>query len=294
VRQVGDIIGRERATRFLNFLSAQRIAAELREEGGNAFRVWVVDEDHLERAEEMLGAFLSAPDDRRFDAPAAPVDRPQAAAPSARRPLVFEETSFGMGRVTLAFVMISVALTFVRDLPGAESFVLKLFFSQRYERSFPEIMDGELWRIITPIFLHGGWLHLIFNMLWLFQLGGAIERLEGSGYLAAMVLLTGALCNTAQYLVAGPNFMGMSGVVYGLLGYIWMMSKYKAGTQYGLPQQTVGFMLIWLVICLIGLIPNVANTQHVVGLLLGVTWGFVRSGRLRELRRQAKFKRSQR
>jgi GlpG protein len=88
--------------------------------------------------------------------------------------------------------------------------------------------------------------------------------------------------------------MGMSGVVYGLLGYIWMMSKYKAGTQYGLPQQTVGFMLIWLVICLIGLIPNVANTQHVVGLLLGVTWGFLRSGRLSELRRQAKFKRSQR
>jgi membrane associated rhomboid family serine protease len=45
---------------------------------------------------------------------------------------------------------------------------------------------------------------------------------------------------------------------------------------------------------LIGLIPNVANTQHVVGLLLGVTWGFLRSGRLSELRRQAKFKRSQR
>jgi GlpG protein len=294
VRQVGDIIGRERATRFLNFLATQRIAAELREEGGNAFRVWILDEDHLERAEEMLGAFLSAPDDRRFDAPAAPVERPRAAPPRSRRPVSFEETSIGMGRVTLAFVMISVALTFVRDLPGAESFVLKLFFSLRDERSFPEIMDGEVWRIITPIFLHGGWLHLIFNMLWLFQLGGAIERLEGSGYLAGMVLITGALCNTAQYLVAGPAFMGMSGVVYGLLGYIWMMSKYKAGTQYALPQQTVGFMLIWLVICLIGLIPNVANTQHVVGLLLGVAWGFLRSGRLGELRRQAKFKRSQR
>jgi GlpG protein len=93
-----------------------------------------------------------------------------------------------------------------------------------------------------------------------------------------MVLVLAILCNTGQYIVSGPLFVGMSGVVYGLLGYIWMMTQFQVPTLYILSPQTVMFMLIWLGLCLVGIIPNVANTEHVVGLLIGVAWGFVRSG----------------
>lgn len=292
MRQVGDIVGLENANRFLNFLAKEKIQGELREEDAGIYRVWVVNEDQLEQAEQWFREFLQTPNDPRFKT--AIGSTPKAPPKATPRPLVAQERGFGTERATLVFVLISIALTFLRDVPGAEHLMNKLFFSQRFERGFSEILSGEIWRIITPIFIHRDWLHLIFNMLWLFQLGGAIERLEGTIYFSLNLLVAGILCNTAQYLVSGPAFMGMSGVVYELLGYIWMMSKYQPATRYELPQQTIGFMLIWLVICLIGLIPNVANTQHVLGLIIGVTWGFLRSGRPRELRRKSKFKRLQR
>jgi GlpG protein len=90
--------------------------------------------------------------------------------------------------------------------------------------------------------------------------------------------------------VSGPLFVGMSGVVYGLLGYIWMMTRFQIGTLYVLSQQTVLFMLVWLGLCLLHIIPNVANTEHVVGLVVGVVWGFWRSGGWSQMRRRRRFR----
>src|SRR5690606_33065920 len=125
-----------------------------------------------------------------------------------------------------------------------------LYFSlDRHSRGMPEIMSGEVWRLVTPIFLHGGALHLVFNMMWLFQLGGMIERAEGKRFLFFFVIFTAILAHVAQYYVSGPFFVGFSGVVYAMLGYSWMMTRYNPGTGYAMPHQTVVFMMVWLVIC---------------------------------------------
>ena len=70
----------------------------------------------------------------------------------------------------------------------------------------------------------------------------------------------------------------------------WMMSRYATGTRYFMSQQTVIIMIGWLVVCLIGLIPGVANTEHVAGLVVGVVWGFLRSGHLGTLTRRRRFR----
>src|SRR5205814_9740200 len=93
--------------------------------------------------------------------------------------------------------------------------------------SLIEIKNGQLWRLITPIFVHGGFLHLLFNMWWMRDLGFMIEQRKGSLRLALMVLLVAIPSNIAQYMTAGPWFGGMSGVVYGLFGYIWMKGKFS-------------------------------------------------------------------
>ena len=133
-------------------------------------------------------------------------------------------------------------------------------------------------------------LHLFFNMLWLYQLGGAIETNEGSRYTLIFVLITAVLVDTAQYFAGGGRFLGMSGVVYALFGYIWMMSRYQAGTRYALAQQTVVMMLVWLVLCMTGLLGPVANTEHIAGLVVGVAWGFLRSGQVGTMSRKRKWK----
>jgi GlpG protein len=137
----------------------------------------------------------------------------------------------------------------------------------------PAVLHGEVWRLVTPIFVHFGIWHLLFNLLWLFQLGSMIERRLGTGSLAALVLGTATVSNLAQALVSGPNFGGMSGVVYALAGYVWMRGKHDPNTDVYLDPQSIQWLAIWLVICFTGLLGPVANTAHLVGLLAGAAWG---------------------
>jgi GlpG protein len=132
------------------------------------------------------------------------------------------------------------------------------------------ILHGEVWRLITPIFLHYGVLHLVFNMMWLIDLGGMIERKRGTLALLGIVLATGILANIAQFYWSGPSFGGMSGVVYGLFGYVWIKSSIEPQSGVAIGKQTVSIMLAWLVMCMIGIIPHVANAAHLAGLITGM------------------------
>jgi GlpG protein len=149
---------------------------------------------------------------------------------------------------------------------------------------FPGWAEGQWWRGITPIFLHFGIVHIVFNMLWLYDLGGAIEARWRGLHLAVLVVLCGMIANAAQYFLNWDlqggftqwNALsgGMSGVVYGLFGYVWMRGRREPSLGLQLNQQTVLLMLGWLVVCMTGMIGNIANTGHLVGLLVGIAAGF--------------------
>jgi GlpG protein len=112
-------------------------------------------------------------------------------------------------------------------------------------------------------------------MMWLKQLGGAVESTEGQWNIAGQVLLYAVAGNLAQYFVSGPSFGGMSGVVYGLFGFIWICGKYDPNRPYALDRMTVGMMLGWAVLCLTGALGPIANTAHFVGLFGGIVWAAV-------------------
>ena len=149
------------------------------------------------------------------------------------------------------------------------------------DRTLPEIRHGELWRLLTPIFIHFGPVHILCNMLWLRDLGSMIEGRQSSWHLAALVLAFAACSNFAQFYVSGPAFGGMSGVVYGLLGYIWIRGKRDPGSGLYLHPSTVLMMIVWFFACYSGFIGRVANTAHAVGLGLGMAWGYLSSLRHR-------------
>ena len=301
MRHIGHIAEQKQAERFVDFLASQHIEAALRPLQETGYDVWVLDEEHVATARQQLETFLAMPDDPRFDGAKGPQARvarrffqPRTPADRARsinvRTEIFRRRGLSPVPVTGFFIGISVAVTLLAHVPALTPVISKLYFSAYLGQAFPEIRAGQVWRLVTPIFLHGGLLHLVFNMLWLYQLGAQIEAQESSHYFAVMVVVMAISCNTAQYLVSGPLFVGMSGVVYGLLGYLWMMTRFQAATGYLLSQQTVLFMLMWLGLCLVGLIPHVANTEHVVGLLIGVAWGYMRSGGWRQMRRRRRFR----
>lgn len=131
------------------------------------------------------------------------------------------------------------------------------------------------------MFIHMTITHILFNMLWLRDLGSMIEARQSSLLLAVLVLVFAAGSNLAQYFVAGPGFGGMSGVVYALVGYIWIRGKLDPGSGLYLHPTTVTMSIIWFFACLFHLVGDVANTAHAAGLLMGMTWGWLSSIRHR-------------
>jgi len=143
-----------------------------------------------------------------------------------------------------------------------------------YDHSLPEIRGGEVWRLFSPMFIHFGILHLVFNIIWLRDLGGFIQHRFGAGYLAVLILAIAAISNLVQ-LVWGqsPMFGGLSGVNYGLLGFLWMRGRFDRGGFWQLNPQIVQMMMVWFFLCFV-VIPNVANGAHAGGLLFGMLVGY--------------------
>jgi GlpG protein len=148
------------------------------------------------------------------------------------------------------------------------------------------IARGQLWRLVTPIFLHFGILHLVFNLYMFWRFAGQIEDVRGATKLATIVLVTAILSNIGQAIAVGPNFGGLSGVVYGLLGYLWMRVRQGNSEGYQLPTFTLVVLLAFFVLCiarqepnlgrfLTAIPPNVANVAHGVGLIAGVGLGLL-------------------
>ena len=180
--------------------------------------------------------------------------------------------------VTIALIVISVAITLLTNF----SLVPALVIGLPGRALFADVLAGEVWRLATPMFMHLSFLHILFNMLWMWDLGRLVEILKGSIFLGLFVLVTGIASNIAQYVIThSPGFGGMSGVVYALLGYVWMQGKFNPRFGFELHQATVVMMLIWYVVCWTGLAGPIANWAHTAGLLVGVAWGYLDAQRAR-------------
>lgn len=152
---------------------------------------------------------------------------------------------------------------------------------------FTDIRKGEVYRLFTPILLHGGFLHILFNLLWFWVLAGPIEERVGIGRLFLMMGAIALISNTAQYLMSGPFFLGISGVVAGLAGFMWMRQKRAPWEGYPMQRSTFLFLALYLIAMFglsvfsfftqsftnLPLTPNIANTAHLVGAGVGIFLG---------------------
>ena len=282
MRKLTDIQDDKLANRLIEYLESKGIDAELRGEDGSC-EVWIIDEGLLRRARTIASHFTENPDNPEFiniTRISKPVV-PQVRHIDVRTDIFSRPNESAKGKITIFLIIVCTALHLVTAQTPTGAIRMALYYSQYVGLGIPEILDGQVWRLVTPILMHGDFFHLLFNMIWLYQLGNQIETIKGSLYFSMMVILLAVFCNTAQFLSSGPAFLGMSGVVYGLLGFIWMHTRYEMGTRFELSQQTVIFMVLWMAACILNIIPSVANAQHVTGFAMGTLWGFLSSGGLK-------------
>jgi GlpG protein len=184
------------------------------------------------------------------------------------------KTSFPPLTVTLIAICVVIALE--SRLGMSRQIFAYLYIADREGGGFDAIASGQVWRLITPIFIHFTLMHIVFNMMWMWDLGKLVEMRRGTLFLLLFVIVDGVASNLMQYgMTQSPFFGGMSGVVYGLLGFVWMQGKYNPHFGYVWHKPTVVMMLAWYVLCWTGLLGPVANWAHTGGLLIGVGWGFV-------------------
>jgi GlpG protein len=155
---------------------------------------------------------------------------------------------------------------------------------------FGNILQGQVWRLITPIFLHGDLLHILFNMLWLWLLGKMVENTMRKGTFILFIVIVAVITNTLQYIMTGPLFMGFSGVITALAGYIWVRKKRAPWEILPVDVNTLIFLWVFIFGMLalqiiafflqffhIRFFPmRIANTAHISGLLLGMWMARIR------------------
>jgi len=292
MRPIGRLQDENQAKRLGDFLYAKGIENQVDLDLHGAWEVWILDDVNIERAKQAFDQFARDPDDPRFMKAAQTAAQrkqqdPQAQVGKRVRTIdartIFYAPPVPIGILSIILIVICVGVAILTNLGKEGRFVQPLSITQQHskdgyvywQRGLPEIRHGQVWRLFTPMFLHFGLLHIFFNMLWLRDLGSMIEARKSSWMLLVLVLVIAGTSNYAQYVIRGPNFGGMSGVVYGLLGYIWMQGKFNPASKLSLEPQTVTFMIVWFFLCLFELIPNVANTVHGVGLGVGIAWGFL-------------------
>ncbi|MEM1189775.1 MAG: rhomboid family intramembrane serine protease [Pseudomonadota bacterium] len=252
-------------------LAQQQIVHKIAEVRGAQVVLLAVDDDE-ERAAALLERW------RRGDAEVST----RSVARAERRPSPLSVAL--RAPVTLTLIVVAI-LGFLLVVSGAPvSWVAKITyqpFAIVNGRAEFGVASGEYWRLVTPVFLHFGWMHIVFNCLWCWELGKRIEVALGSLNLAGLFLVTAVLSNSVQHAVSGPVlFGGLSGVVYGFLGFSWVAGRLNR-RWLGLapPTPIMLFMVGWLLVCIVGVFDvlgfSVANGAHVGGLLTGALLGAV-------------------
>jgi GlpG protein len=281
MRQIGTINDASRAQQFAAYLISRGTACSV-DASPNGIVVWVQDEDRVAVAREQLQQFLAEPDHERYrDAPrqaAAVVRETQQQQAAIKRRTIKVRDRWTRPTIehcpaTFGLMSLMVLVAIVTGLAPEkhEDLFLKLVFST--DETLRPILSGEVWRLVSPIFLHFGFMHFLFNLLYLRDFGMLVEYRIGTPKYLGMILVMAIVSNYAQFAMVGSMFGGMSGVNYGLFGYIWVRSRLDPNCGYWMPSQTVTIMIGWHILCVLGVVPHVANWAHGGGLVAGVVMG---------------------
>jgi len=335
MRLIGELDNEKQATLFTSFLLVNGIESRFDQEPGQKFEIWVKDEDQFNEARKEFHSFVENPNDSKYSNAVQKAKILSRAEEKRRKNLqrkVVRPNSSGQlpKRRPLTIIMIAICgivalMTNFGEIgfdetkgeirPDAQIYrVLQFNYAGPPQSAellmklkenpddlgmrLASIKRGEVWRLVTTIFIHLSAFHLLFNMIWFYQFGSLLEHRYGTLFFAILVFATAAISGLFQDCVpqwmqgSVPGYLsdtqifisgggGMSGVIYGLFGFAWMKSVYDRRCGFRLPQSTVIILVGWLFFCMIpqemrsGIYGgNVGNWAHGIGLLVGMAFGY--------------------
>jgi GlpG protein len=289
---VRDVAEEQLAVSLSDALGDHGIESQVRP-SERGFMVWVVDEQVLGEATQLVTRWLDQGDAPSFEEAAqrGRNDRELRARLLERRT---RKATLAMRRaqalarlrppvLTWGLIALTIFVALLTDLGQKRDAVSALLLSD--PRALPardlgllghhfELLAlpfSEPFRFITQLFVQFDPLELLFELIMLRELGRVIEGVHGARKFAALVALFALVSCVAQYEIGrSPEFSGMSGVVFGLLGLVWVRGRFDLRTRYALTRGTVQFMVLWLCLGFISAF-KIALWCPLFGLLTGAT-----------------------
>jgi GlpG protein len=307
MREIGVLPDAFQARTLADYLLTLRIDTRV-EQRSDGCVLWVCDEDRVDQARKELADFLQNPREPRYAAasPRAEAIRQQEDAieedygrrQTELRELMTDTKKPPAGEPFTIVLIVASVLVFAFSHFGEDTKrpLMQALFIAPFESDGDEISwrhlnsitrDRQVWRLVTPIFLHFNPLHLLFNVVMLYQLGGEVERRRGTWRFIVLVVTAATVSNLAQCYFGwiaqiskwrsghglNPEFGGLSGVNYALFGYVWAKSRLQPELGFVASPSLVAIMLAWFFLCFTGAVGSVANIAHAAGLGIGLLVG---------------------
>ena len=269
MKVIGGINDPRMAQAFVDYMAVQGVSCHIQPEDDN-FLI-ACQEELADKTRHEFSEFAKDPTHRRYfqaswqrvDTSPARFDYGASAFP------LLHQIWVQAGPVTLFVLFVSLFLGGCNMLGMGQLLFSWLHYPSPLAEQWPQI-----WRFWTPAVMHFEPIHLLFNLVWWWFLGGRIERVVGSGTLLLLFVAGALLSNLLQGVLVGPNFLGLSGAVYALLGYVAVSQKRYP--ELAIPPAYIGFMLVWVVLGFAGVLgAQIANYAHLGGLLVGAMQGLL-------------------
>ncbi|WP_414165739.1 rhomboid family intramembrane serine protease GlpG [Superficieibacter sp. BNK-5] len=262
------------AQAFVDYMATQGVVLTIQQH--TQWDIWLADESQAARVQAELARFMENPADPRYLAASWQSGQTNSGLHYRRFPFLATLRE-NAGPFTLGILVITILVFLLMSIIGDQPVMIWLAWP--YDPS----LKFDVWRYFTHALMHFSVLHILFNLLWWWYLGGTVEKRLGSGKLVVITVISALLSGFVQYHFSGPWFGGLSGVVYALMGYAWLRGERDPQSGVFLPRGLIGFALIWLIagwFDLFGM--SIANGAHVAGLLVGLAMAFVDSQNARK------------
>lgn len=231
--------------------------------------IWLADESQAERVRAELARFMENPGDPRYLA--ASWQSGQTSNGLHYRGLPLRAALQERGGPLTVFIFAACVLVFaLMNIIGDQAVMIWLAWP------FNDAVQYEAWRYFTHAVMHFSLVHIIFNLFWWWYLGGAVEKRLGSGKLLVITVISALLSGFLQFKLSGPWFGGLSGVVYALIGYVWLRGERDLERPVYLPRGLAIFTGVILIAEWFGVSAmNSATGAHTAGLLIGLAMALV-------------------
>ncbi len=252
------------AQAFVDYMATRGVT--LRIERESHFVIMLDDESKLEMVENELAQFVRDPNHPRYQAASWHSGSTESGL-RYERTHIWSSIRERAGPLTMTMMIACIAVFILMQIVGDDVALDWLAWPADSSQYF------QVWRWFSHILLQFSWLAIVFNLMWWWYLGGAVEKRLGSGKLFVILVVSALLSGWMQAKFSGVLFGGLSSVTVALMGYCWLRGERDPESGIYLQRSLMGFVIVWL--ALSQFVTHIANAAHITALLLGLAMAFV-------------------